>query len=44
MQRLAEGDEEMTKLKVEAEREGKVVRFVGVVDVASGKVEARLEK
>lgn len=44
LQRLAEGDEEMAQLKKEAEKEGKVVRFVGVVDVAGGKVEARLEK
>lgn len=44
LQRLAEGDAEMKKLREEAEKEGKVVRYVGVIDVKNKKVEAKLEK
>ena len=44
MERLEEGDEEMSQLREEARKEGKVVRFVGMIDVKSGKVEAKLEK
>jgi homoserine dehydrogenase len=44
LERLEEGDEEMNRLREEARREGKVVRFVGVVDVAEKKIEARLGK
>jgi homoserine dehydrogenase len=44
MERLEEGDEEMSKLREEARKEGKVIRFVGMIDVKSSKVEAKLEK
>jgi len=44
MERLEEGDEEMSSLREEARKEGKVVRFVGVIDVKAGKIEAKLEK
>ena len=44
LERLAEGDEEMSRLREEARREGKVVRYVGVIDAETGKVEAKLEK
>ncbi|GHJ84121.1 hypothetical protein NliqN6_0523 [Naganishia liquefaciens] len=44
LERLAEGDEAMSKLREEARREGKVVRYVGVIDAETGKVEAKLEK
>lgn len=44
LDRLAEGDEYFNNLREEARKEGKVVRYVGVVDVESGKVEAKLEK
>lgn len=42
--RLPEFDEEFAKLRKEASRENKVLRFVGVVDVAGGQVRAGLEK
>jgi homoserine dehydrogenase len=41
---LAEGDDHFNKLREEARKEGKVVRYVGVVDVKAGKVEAKLGK
>jgi homoserine dehydrogenase len=44
MQRLPEFDGQMDELKAEAEKEGKVVRFVGSVDVPAGKVKVGLEK
>lgn len=42
LERLAEGDEYFDKLREEARAEGMVVRYVGVIDVKSGKVEAKL--
>ena len=42
--RLPEFDDRMDKLKAEAEAEGKVVRFVGSVDVGAGAVKVGLEK
>jgi homoserine dehydrogenase len=42
--RLPEFDDRMDRLKAEAEAEGKVVRFVGSVDVGAGKVKVGLEK
>ena len=44
LQRLPEFDGEMDKLKSEAEKEGKVIRFVGSVDVPGNKVKVGLEK
>lgn len=44
LDRLAEGDDYFNNLREEARKEGKVVRYVGVVDVKEGKVEAKLEK
>jgi homoserine dehydrogenase len=44
LSRLAEGDEWFDKLREEARAEGKVVRYVGVVDVKEGRVEAKLGK
>ncbi|KDR79975.1 hypothetical protein GALMADRAFT_1360802 [Galerina marginata CBS 339.88] len=44
IKRLPEFDEEFAKLRVEASKENKVLRFVGVVDVAGGQVRAGLEK
>jgi homoserine dehydrogenase len=42
--RLPEFDEEFAELRTEASRENKVLRFVGVVDVAGGQVRAGLER
>ena len=42
--RLAEFDDEFANLRREAHKENKVLRFVGVVDVAGGQVRAGLEK
>ncbi|EAU89513.1 aspartate kinase homoserine dehydrogenase [Coprinopsis cinerea okayama7 len=42
--RLPEFDSEFAKLREEAAKEGKVLRFVGVVDVENGQVKAGLEK
>ncbi|TFK38140.1 aspartate kinase homoserine dehydrogenase [Crucibulum laeve] len=42
--RLPEFDDEFAKLRTEASAEGKVLRFVGVVDVSGGQVRAGLEK
>lgn len=42
--RLEEGDAYFDKLREEARAEGMVVRYVGVVDVKGGKVEAKLGK
>jgi len=44
MSRLPEFDDQMEKLKREAAQEGKVVRFVGSIDVASQSVKVGLEK
>jgi homoserine dehydrogenase len=44
MERLPEFDGQMDELKKEAEKEGKVVRFVGSVDVPKGEVKVGLEK
>lgn len=44
LERLAEGDAYFDKVRKEAFAEGKVVRYVGVLDVANGKVECKLGK
>ncbi|PYI35722.1 hypothetical protein BP00DRAFT_387981 [Aspergillus indologenus CBS 114.80] len=44
MRRLPEFDGQMTAIKEAAEKEGKVVRFVGSVDVGAKKVRVGLEK
>lgn len=44
IKRLPEFDEEFDKLRKEASEENKVLRFVGVVDVAGGQVRAGLDK
>ncbi|KAF9450613.1 aspartate kinase homoserine dehydrogenase [Macrolepiota fuliginosa MF-IS2] len=44
LSRLPEFDSEFAKLRTEASTEGKVLRFVGVVDPVNGQVKAGLEK
>jgi len=44
LEKLPEFDSQMEKVKAEAEKEGKVVRFVGSIDVASKQVKVGLEK
>ena len=44
MEKLPEHDGEMEKLKAEASKEGKVLRFVGSIDVAAKDVKVGLEK
>lgn len=44
LQRLPEFDSQMEETKAAAEKEGKVVRFVGSIDVASKAVKVGLEK
>ncbi|PSS14935.1 hypothetical protein M430DRAFT_51585 [Amorphotheca resinae ATCC 22711] len=44
LQRLPEFDAQMEETKVAAEKEGKVVRFVGSIDVAKKEVKVGLEK
>ena len=44
MARLPEFDIEFDQLREEAVKEGKVLRYVGVVDVGSGLIKASLEK
>lgn len=44
LEKLPNFDADMEKLKQEAAAEGKVVRFVGSIDVASNKVKVGLEK
>jgi len=44
LSRLAEGDEYFANLRAEAAAEGKVVRYVGVIDLKEGKVECKLGK
>ncbi|KAF2153821.1 hypothetical protein K461DRAFT_223439 [Myriangium duriaei CBS 260.36] len=43
LQRLPEFDERMDKLKADAAKQGKVVRFVGSIDVPKGEVKVGLE-
>ena len=44
MQRLPEFDAHTEEIKAEAEREGKVVRFVGSIDVGNGALKVGLER
>ncbi|RAL01703.1 homoserine dehydrogenase [Aspergillus ibericus CBS 121593] len=44
MDRLGEFDAQMTEIKESAEKEGKVVRYVGSIDVASKEVRVGLQK
>ncbi|KAF2748047.1 hypothetical protein M011DRAFT_422161 [Sporormia fimetaria CBS 119925] len=44
LERLPEFDDRMEELKQGAEKEGKVVRFVGAVDVVKGEAKVGLEK
>ncbi|KAK1053751.1 Homoserine dehydrogenase [Friedmanniomyces endolithicus] len=44
MQKLPDYDSRMTELKTSAAKEGKLLRFVGSIDVASEKVQVGLEK
>ncbi|KAK7703651.1 Homoserine dehydrogenase [Diaporthe eres] len=44
LQKLPEFDSQMEEVKASAEKEGKVVRFVGSIDVASKQVKVGLEK
>jgi homoserine dehydrogenase len=44
MTKLDQGDEYFDTLREEARKEGKVVRYVGVIDVKTGKVECKLGK
>jgi homoserine dehydrogenase len=44
LEKLPQYDDQMEKLKAEAEKEGKVIRFVGSVDVPNNKVKVGLEK
>lgn len=44
MQKLSDHDSEMVKVKEGAAKEGKVLRYVGSIDVASKKVSVGLEK
>ncbi|OCF45780.1 homoserine dehydrogenase [Kwoniella heveanensis CBS 569] len=44
LDRLAEGDEYFSKIREEAQKEGQVVRYVGVIDLKEGKVECKLGK
>lgn len=44
MERLSEGDEYFDRLRDEAKKECMVVRYVGVLDVKAGKVEAKLNQ
>ncbi|KAK5652731.1 hypothetical protein OQA88_9584 [Cercophora sp. LCS_1] len=44
LEKLPQFDSQMEETKAEAEREGKVVRFVGSIDVASKQVKVGLEK
>ena len=42
--RLGEFDDEMDRVRSDAEREGKVVRYVGSIDVGSGEMKVGLER
>jgi homoserine dehydrogenase len=44
LHRLPEFDDRMDKLKADAEREGKVIRYVGSINVPNNKVKVGLEK
>lgn len=44
MARLPEFDAEFDALRSEAQKEGKVLRYVGVIDVEKGVIKASLEK
>jgi homoserine dehydrogenase len=44
LQKLPEFDSQMEEVKIAAEKEGKVVRFVGSIDVGSKQVKVGLEK
>lgn len=44
MQRLPEFDDHFAKIQAEAQKEGKVLRFVALIDVKAGVVKAGLEK
>ena len=44
IKRLPEYDQEFDKLRSDAFKENKVLRFVGVIDVASGTIKADLER
>lgn len=44
MERLPAFDDEMEKVKSEAEKKGKIVRFVGSIDVAGKKVDVGLKE
>ena len=44
LEKLCEYDDEMEKVKKEAEAEGKVIRFVGSIDVPTKDVKVGLEK
>jgi homoserine dehydrogenase len=43
LSRLAEGDSHFDGLRQEAESNGKVLRYVGVIDVLKGEIKAALE-
>ncbi|KAL7410078.1 putative HOM6-homoserine dehydrogenase [Mrakia frigida] len=43
LSRLAEGDEHFAALREQAESNGKVLRYVGVIDVLKGEIKAALE-
>jgi len=43
IEKLSEHDQEFDKLRSDAFKEGKVLRFVGVIDVSSGTIKADLE-
>ena len=44
IEKLSEHDQEFNTLRSDAFKEGKVLRFVGVIDVASGTIKADLER
>lgn len=44
VQKLSDHDAEFEQLQSEAQKEGKVLRFVALIDVENGKVKAGLEK
>ena len=44
MSRLPDYDDEFDKLRADAQKEGKVLRYVGVIDVRSKTIKASLEK
>ena len=44
MSHLPDYDDEFDKLRADAQNEGKVLRYVGVIDVQSKTIKASLEK